>query len=592
MKVHILMGLACATSVFAMPSKQVIQSHVEEYMEQLNVPSIAISVSTDKSVIFQKAFGYRDIENKIPATTKTIYPAGSISKSITAALIGIYCERGFLDYNDKIKNYIPYFELQDLHTTNHITIKDYLTHRSGYSSHDAIWVNTRMSRQALVEKLRYIPPKYELRDRFKYQNIGYSVAAYALESLLEKDYESLVQDTIFKQAGMKSACFDIKKMQATKNFAYGYTSFGENFVKVPFIDAYTIAPSGGMCCNIEDLTKWTQILQNKGGDIFSLQTHQTLTSPHILSNLISDPAIGLQKYVNTEAYGYGFFNVQYRGKQLIFHGGNIEGHSALMMYSPEDNIGISILTNKDRSLSPYLIAISLMEKLTNLPEIDWMEKYRELLKLEQNAIVNGRNNIDEKEESTTPTLDMESYKGKYIHKGYGNCSVEEKDGILMFTYNNFSIPLDHLHYNTFITSKKCPVMLWQNMKFHFRQSYNGEISSVATMFNAVDGPIVFKKRKSDFFLSTKYLKRFCGKYTYSGFTFTIEPGINCITLKAFGQPPYHLIGEKNLIFSIFSEDDAYKDYQVIFHEDENEDVMSVMLIKPDGVTYKANRISQ
>jgi CubicO group peptidase (beta-lactamase class C family) len=56
---------------------------------------------------------------------------GSISKSFTALTLGILVDEGKINWDDKVKSYLPYFELYAPYVTNNFTIRDLLTHRSG-----------------------------------------------------------------------------------------------------------------------------------------------------------------------------------------------------------------------------------------------------------------------------------------------------------------------------------------------------------------------------------------------------------------------------------------------------------------------------
>src|SRR5437016_10859081 len=68
-------------------------------MKEWKVPGVALAVVQDGKVIYAKGFGYRDLENKLPVTTATLFPIGSITKSFTALTFGILRNEGKVDWD-------------------------------------------------------------------------------------------------------------------------------------------------------------------------------------------------------------------------------------------------------------------------------------------------------------------------------------------------------------------------------------------------------------------------------------------------------------------------------------------------------------
>ena len=63
-------------------------------MKEWKVPGVAIAVVQDGKVIHAKGYGYRDVENRLPVTTATLFPIGSITKSFTALTFAILKNKG------------------------------------------------------------------------------------------------------------------------------------------------------------------------------------------------------------------------------------------------------------------------------------------------------------------------------------------------------------------------------------------------------------------------------------------------------------------------------------------------------------------
>jgi serine beta-lactamase-like protein LACTB, mitochondrial len=104
-----------------------IDSIIITAIEKDHLPSLSITISKDDKTIFQKAYGFSDFENNVPASLLSVYRVGSISKTMTAVIIMSLFERGLLNINDPIQKYCPHFPEKNAP----ITIKQLLSHQSG-----------------------------------------------------------------------------------------------------------------------------------------------------------------------------------------------------------------------------------------------------------------------------------------------------------------------------------------------------------------------------------------------------------------------------------------------------------------------------
>jgi hypothetical protein len=475
--------------------------------------------------------------------------------------------------------------------THEITFRDYLSHQSGYGSHDTIWYNTRISRKDIIAKLQFIPESLPFRKTFYYQNLGYMIAAHGLECATGFSWEELTKEYILNPLNMKYTCLDLKDMLENENFAFGYSSIDGKIVKADFVDPYTIAPAGGACSNLEDMTKWTQFLLNNGEGLLQKETFKELISPQMITKFLSKGQFNLDSHIKMESYGLGFFIISYKGKKLVFHSGNIQGFSSLIIFAPEDNLGITILTNKNQSILPFLLATSIFEKLTNMDQTPWLDYYKNFAAYEKSNIIEQReNHLKEKYEDTCPSFSLKDAEGSYVHPGYGECQIKLIDGKLKAIYNGALSPLDHFHFDVFNVSDDCEKYHFENIKFHFLKNFHGDIDSVSILFDPFDGPIVFQKKVSSYLLSYEYLSKFTGSYSYMGFSFAVKIEDNKILIKALGQPPFILKPEKECIFSV-DESKEYEGYIIKFLEDKEKNIITIQLIQPNGTVYSANKVN-
>src|SRR5690348_7979514 len=113
-------GAAPATvSAPASPAAKLqgIEELADRAMKEWKVPGVAIAVVQDGKVIYAKGYGYRDLENKLPVTTGTLFPIGSITKSFTALTFATLVDEGKADWDQPVRKYLPEFEMNDAVTS-------------------------------------------------------------------------------------------------------------------------------------------------------------------------------------------------------------------------------------------------------------------------------------------------------------------------------------------------------------------------------------------------------------------------------------------------------------------------------------------
>ena len=84
-------------------SDQALQS----LFEKRGCPGIAVTIRGPEGILFEKGYGYRDVEHQLPADTHTIFGIASMSKSITALCCAILATEGKLSLEDPITKYFP-----------------------------------------------------------------------------------------------------------------------------------------------------------------------------------------------------------------------------------------------------------------------------------------------------------------------------------------------------------------------------------------------------------------------------------------------------------------------------------------------------
>ena len=106
----VLIGLASAGDD---PFEGVRQTILAE-MDKGRLPSLAVAVARNGKIAWEEGFGWADLERHIPATHDTIYSLASVSKPMTATALMILVERGQIDLDGRINDYLGQVKLTDM----------------------------------------------------------------------------------------------------------------------------------------------------------------------------------------------------------------------------------------------------------------------------------------------------------------------------------------------------------------------------------------------------------------------------------------------------------------------------------------------
>jgi D-alanyl-D-alanine carboxypeptidase len=179
-----LLILTCAIATQAQLSqetKDAIDKLANETLVKTGVPSASIAVVKDGQVVYVKAYGDARLDPKTPATSEMRYSIGSISKQFTATAILLLQEQGKLSLDDKVSKFIP-----DLTRANEVTIRQLLSHTSGYQDYwPQDYVMPMMLEPVKAQKILDLWARkaldFDPGTKWQYSNTNYVIAGLIVE---------------------------------------------------------------------------------------------------------------------------------------------------------------------------------------------------------------------------------------------------------------------------------------------------------------------------------------------------------------------------------------------------------------------------
>ncbi|MCK5464043.1 MAG: serine hydrolase, partial [Bacteroidales bacterium] len=427
------------------------EKYIEQVMNDWNTPGIAVGIVIKDKLEYWKGFGYRDLENKLPVTSKTLFPIASNTKLFTAVAMGMLVEEGKLAWDEPISNYIPQIKFYNRELYNTVTLRDMLAHRTGISRHDLIWYKSDFSRKEIFDRLIYLEPAQPLRQSSLYNNLMYAAAGYCVEIITDKTWENFVQENIFNPLNMNSTFFTVEEMEIQDDFAYPYYEERETdeLIKRPFYREFKgVGPAGSIISNIEDMSNWVITLMDQGNfrgkNVISADILNETLQPAIAYPNTELETKGYDEILNS-VYGMGRGIAIYKGHYFTRHGGSIGGFYSLVSMMPYDSIGVIVFVNGAHNGSlPSTISYNIYDRLLGLEQTDFNGRRLQNRIEGKEAGKKAREKAgSDKIANTKPSHPLEDYQGKYEDPAYGILNIGLKGQELEFDFHNIVLPLEH-----------------------------------------------------------------------------------------------------------------------------------------------------
>jgi len=325
-----------------------LQEDIDAFMEVhlgTTAPGAGIAVFHNGEIIFSSYYGYADLENEIHVDESTIFEFGSTGKLLTFVAVMQLVERGLLDLDAPISNYLPEDFYNQLRHTEPFTMRDLLNHSAGFgqnmfnnfviTSAD----NLTVPELALEETLLRVNPRqiFSPSTGSAYSNFGIGLAGLAVEYVSGGPWYQYQWEHILNPVGMTQSALlpDWRdNPQILDNKAQGYIPIGNgNFSNSGWFSGLIYA-AGNINGTIEDVALFAMELMSPDSVLF--ENNQTLDL--MLSPSYSENGGMVGTY-------HGFIRTSVGEFLALGHGGNTAGFTADLVIMPEENFGFVVSVN-------------------------------------------------------------------------------------------------------------------------------------------------------------------------------------------------------------------------------------------------------
>ena len=310
---------------------------VSKFMAETHAPGISAAVVENGDLIWSEGFGLADLENSVPATSRTLYRLGSVSKPITATAAMQLWERGKIDLDAPVQKYCPAFPQKEWP----ITTRELLGHLGGIrhykseSQDDPELGNTKHF-ESLADGIKFFaddPLVAKPGTRFHYSTMGYTLVGCAMEGAAGEKFVEYVRENVFLPAGMNATQADNLIAVIPHRTRYYSKDKSGAVVNADLIDSSYKIPGGGFISSADDMAR------------FEIAVFDDTLIKRATRDIMWTPQKAADGSQNGYALGWG--TGTHDGVFEIGHSGSQQGASTAIMLAPEKRDAVVVLINMD-----------------------------------------------------------------------------------------------------------------------------------------------------------------------------------------------------------------------------------------------------
>ncbi len=338
---------AVSLSTGAMAQSASFESDLKKITDKYEAVGLAIVVVKNGKPVYEKAFGYKDLETKAPLTTNDLFRIASISKSFSSTAIMQLVEKGKVSLDDDISDLVGFKVRNPKFPDTKITLEMMLSHRSslndsnGYFTFDVL--DTTKNKDWAKSYNNYEPG-----TDYEYCNLNFNMIGAVLERLTDVRFDNYIKQQILNPLKLEAGfCVDsldqkrFAKLYDKENGVYveqkaAYNPRSEEIKNYTMgVSTPVFSPTGGMKISAKDLAKYMQMHMN----------HGKLGKVKLISKASSKKMqTGLSAKEN---YGLALLETDrlIPGEHMIGHTGSAYGLYSNMFFEPKKKFGFVVITN-------------------------------------------------------------------------------------------------------------------------------------------------------------------------------------------------------------------------------------------------------
>lgn len=308
---------------------EALERAATRHMSAELIPALSVSVVSGDGPVWNSAWGFADLENFVPATPRTAFRLGSISKPFTAVAAMVLVEQGRLDLDAPVQNYVSFPRKQWTITARHL-----LSNQSGIRHYRGGDFNSTRHYKSVEEALELFARDALLHEpgtKYLYSTYGFNLAGAVVGRAAGMPYDQWVRERVLTPAGITTMQpDDVHRLIPRRARGYRRTESGipEN---CSLADTSNKVPGGGWVATAEDLVRFARTLME--GKLLTQASLDQMWTP------------GTLRDGKPTHYGLGWNVQNENGEFIAQHSGGQQGATSHLLLIPKRRMAIAVLAN-------------------------------------------------------------------------------------------------------------------------------------------------------------------------------------------------------------------------------------------------------
>ncbi len=319
-----------------------VDAYLAGQLDTHDLPGMSAAIVCGRNLLWSKGYGQADIENDIPATARTIYDIGSVTKLLTATMLMQLRDAGTVSLDDPIEKHMPEFRVKSpFPDARPLTLRQVAAHVAGLPNQPpGFTMDAAPSLDEMLASLDRVELVVPAWQQHKYSNFGYCIMGHALARAAGQPFQQYVTEHILAPLGMDDTGWELTDDMRAR-LAVGYSAAGQDGTR-DRLSALCVgegsAPAGGLYSTVEDLARFVALQFHRGPaggqHVLGATTLREMRAPVIAWSDWSGGA------------GVGWFLGRMAGHAVAGHGGGTPGYSCEVQVVPDLELGFVVAVNQ------------------------------------------------------------------------------------------------------------------------------------------------------------------------------------------------------------------------------------------------------
>jgi CubicO group peptidase (beta-lactamase class C family) len=318
------------------------------FLVESRLPGLVVGVVRGGELAWNAALGFADRSTSRPVASDTLFRIASITKSFTATAVLQLRDEGRLRLDDPIVVHVPEARAiaDPFGPIEELTIRRLLTHSSGLQRDtplDDLWAIPYYTEEELLARLDRVAVMAPPETGWRYSNLAYNLLGIAVGRVAGEPFATYLQRAVIDPAGLASTTpFPGGDLALRTAQGYGPRRFDDNTIASEPFDSATIMADGGLWSTVEDLGRWL-VLQSRRGDEDKRGVDGRVLDGPTLREMQHPGVVGNDDWTYAQGLGWGATRIG--DTPWIGHTGSLNGFRAIVLFRPDDGLGVIALTN-------------------------------------------------------------------------------------------------------------------------------------------------------------------------------------------------------------------------------------------------------